>query len=322
MRLNTDKFGSLRELLERRILVLDGAMGSRLLCGGGKRNSGMLPDVLVRDCPKEVIRIHEEYLEAGADIIETDSFNANPQSLADYGLGEDSYCLSKESAILARMAAEKYTSLTPGKPRFVAGSVGPANTMLSRSPDLQSAFACLTDAYEIQMKGLIEGGADIIMLETVVDPLNAVAGLKALSRLEKQTGYRIPAIVSATVDRDGRLPSGHDLEAFFSSLRHEGLLAAGINCGMGSAGMLSLSKRVYAAANVGVALYPNAGFPDDCGKYHETSDIFASNLRECIETGFVNIIGGCCGTTPAHIHKLNEMATRINRNKPGNDLPM
>lgn len=308
MTLDTSKFDFLRELLDERILILDGAMGSRLQCGCGEGESGKLPDLFVRDNPEAVMRVHEEYLKAGADIIETDSFNSNALSLADYGLEAESYALSKEAAKLAREAADKYSRLTPEKSRFVAGSVGPTKTMLTLAEDGPLAFDRLADAYEVQIRGLIDGGADIILLETVFDTLNAKAGLYAVARLEEQTGCKIPVIVSATVDGNGRLLSGQNLEAFYISVCHADLLAIGLNCGLGSADMLPLVKRLSRVADVGVSLYPNAGLPDNCGEYHETHDIFASNLRECLEERLVNIIGGCCGTTPEHIRELSAMA--------------
>lgn len=315
MILDSSKFDFLRKLLDERILILDGAMGSRLQCGCGETESAKLPDLFVRDHPEDVVRIHDEYLKAGADIIETDSFNSNALSLADYGLEEESYALSKEAAKLARKAADKYTRLTPDKPRFVAGSVGPTKTMLTLAEEGPLAFDRLADAYEVQIRGLIDGGADIVLLETVFDTLNAKAGLYAVSRLEEQTGCKIPVIVSATVDSNGRLLSGQNLEAFYISVSHADLLAIGLNCGLGSADMLPLVKRLSRVADVGVSLYPNAGLPDNCGEYHETHDIFASNLRECLEESLVNIIGGCCGTTPEHIRELSRMAERFRPRK-------
>lgn len=315
MRPDTSKFDFLRRLLDERLLILDGAMGSQLQCACGKVNSGKLPDLFVRDHPKAVTRIHEEYLKAGADIIETNSFNSNALSLLDYGLEAESYVLSKEAAKLAREAADKYTRLTPGRPRFVAGSVGPTKMMLTLAEEGPLAFDRLADAYEVQIQGLIDGGADIILLETVFDTLNAKAGLYAVSRIEGQTGCKIPVIVSATVDNNGRLLSGQNLEAFYISVSHADLLAIGLNCGLGSADMLPLVKRLSEVADVGVSLYPNAGLPDNCGEYHETHDIFASNLKECLEEKLVNIIGGCCGTTPEHIKDLSEMAERFRPRK-------
>lgn len=286
-------------------------MATMLLCGCREEGYPEFPDLMVRDHPEVVRRIHEEYLEAGADIIVTDSFNSNPLSLACCGLEGEAYALSRKAARLARAVADKYTRITPDRPRFVAGSVGPVKTMLPVAEEHTLPFGRLVGAYEVQMKGLIDGGVDIILIETVIDTLCAKAGLCAISRLERQSGCKIPVIMSATVDANGRLLSGERLETFFPSVGHAGLLAAGINCCSGSSAIMPLAKRLSKAVDFAVALYPNAGLPDDCGRYLENPSVFASNLKECMEAGLVNVVGGCCGTTPAHIRQLNEAASRF-----------
>ena len=309
MRLDTRKFDALKKLLGERILLLDGAMGSRLQCHCHDGESGKLPDLYVRDHPEEVAKIHEEYLEAGADIIETDSFNCNALSLADYGLEDQVYSLSKEAAQIARKTADRFSALTPGKPRFVAGSVGPTKEMLTLSKEGPKDFDRLAATYADQIRGLLDGGTDIILLETVFDTLNAKAALYSLSRIERERGEKIPVIVSGTVSNSsGRLLSGQTLEAFFTSVMHAGLLAVGLNCGLGSEETYRYLKELADFADVAIALYPNAGLPDNCGEYHETPEIFVSNLKTGLEQGLVNIIGGCCGTTPDHIRKLCEIA--------------
>ena len=306
-----EKFDYINTLLQERILVLDGAMGSMVQCGcgSGEFPENTLPDLLVLEKPDIIKSIHSAYLEAGADIIETDSFNSNRFSLADYGLATQSYEISKKAASIAREEADRFTSLNPDKPRFVAGSVGPTKYMLSLSQGEESpSFDQLADAFEIQIRGLMDGGADIILIETVFDTLNAKAALYALSRVEEERGEKIPVIISGTIANSaGRLLAGQSVEAFFASVRHARPLAVGLNCGFGSADIRPFLKRLSDVADTAVSVYPNAGLPDDCGHYHESAEVFANNVRSCLKEGLVNIVGGCCGTTPDHIRQLAEV---------------
>ena len=307
-----EKFDCLNSLLQERILILDGAMGSMVqeCCNAGGISDHILPDLLVLEHPDIVRDIHSRYLEAGADIIETDSFNANRFSLADYGMESKAYDIAKKAAEIAREAADRFSALTPGKPRFVAGSVGPTKQMLSlgRGTDMPS-FDELADAFETQIRGLVDGGADIILIETVFDTLNAKAALYALSEVEAERKEKIPVIISCTVANSaGRLLAGQSVEAFFASVRHVGPLAVGLNCGFGSGDVRPYLKRLSEVADSAVSVYPNAGLPDDCGHYHEDPETFASNLKPCLEEGLVNIVGGCCGTSPAHIRSLADLA--------------
>lgn len=316
--IDTGKFGCIKKILEERILVLDGAMGSLIQCrcadhSHNEKDEAKLPDILVRENPKLIKDIHTQYLEAGADIIETDSFNCNRFSLADYGLENEAYALAKEAALLAREAVVDYMKVHSGKPRFVAGSVGPTKYMLSLAEEgSEHNFDSFVDAYREQVSGLLDGGADIILLETVFDTLTVKAALYAVSKLEEERNEKIPVMISATVaNSTGRLLSGQSIEAFYASVVHGNLISVGLNCGFGSADVLPYLRRLSDVAETAVSVYPNAGLPDDCGEYTEDWGTFTRNLKPCLEEGLVNIIGGCCGTTPAHIRALAEIAKKF-----------
>lgn len=314
MKLDTKKYDLLRSILDKRILVLDGAMGSMIQCSCEAHESHLLADVLVRENPDLIKDIHRQYLQAGADIIETDSFNSNSYSLQDYGLEKESYLLSLESAKLAKEVADEFSALNPAKPRFVAGSVGPTKNMLTMaSPDDETLnFDLMAGAYREQIRGLLDGGADIILLETVFDTLTLKAALYSLGLLEEERGEKIPVMVSATVaNSSGRLLGGQSIEAFYASVSHASLLSVGLNCGFGSADVLPYIRRLAEVAEVAVSVYPNAGLPDDCGEYHESPEVFAKNLKSCLEERLVNIVGGCCGTTPAHIREIAGLAKKF-----------
>lgn len=305
MHLNTEKYDLLRRLLSERILLLDGGMGTMVEQAGC---GDVLADTLVEQHPDIILDIHRKYLEAGSDIIETDSFNSNALSLADYGLSSRAYEFSKKAAELARRAADEYTAKDPGRPRFVAGSVGPTKHMLSLGEDPSLGFDIFADAYYDQIRGLLDGGADIILLETIFDTLNAKAAVYAVERLAEERGEKIPVMVSATVATpSGHLLCGQSIEAFYASIRHASLLAVGLNCGFGSGQFLPFLSRLAAIADVPVSVYPNAGLPDDCGHYCESPEIFTKNVEEYLNHGLVNIVGGCCGTTPLHIRALRNI---------------
>ena len=319
--MNTDNFERLKKLLEKRILVLDGAMGSLIQCECKKHDfvkeshsdhdESKLPDLLVREHPELIRSIHRQYLEAGADIIETDSFNSNRFSLADYGMEEEAYGLAKEAARIAREEADKYTLKETDKPRFVAGSVGPTKYMLSLAEEESVNFDSFVDAYKEQIRGLLDGGADIILLETIFDTMNVKAALYAISLIEEDIREKIPVMVSATIaNSSGRLLSGQSIEAFYTSVMHGNILSIGLNCGFGSADVLHYVKRLSEVAETAVSVYPNAGLPDDCGEYNEDPVTFAANLEDCLQERLVNIIGGCCGTTPDHIRALVELVLK------------
>ena len=314
MRLNRDKFDKLTNILSKRILILDGAMGSVLQhCNHCFHESGYteacIPDLLVLENPSLVVDIHDQYLDAGADIIETNSFNSNRFSLRDYQFEKEAYRLSFEAARLARKSVDKYNLLTPGKPRFVAGSVGPTKHMLSlEGEDSEITFDSLSAAYSEQIAGLLDGGADVILLETIFDTLTAKAALYTIGNIEEKRGIKIPVMISGTVsDKSGRLLGGQSLDAFVISMEYSRPLSIGLNCGFGSAQILPYLREIAGIANVAVSVYPNAGLPNESGLYNESPEIFASNLEACLKEGLVNIVGGCCGTSPSHIRMVTEM---------------
>ncbi len=324
-----ETFDLLKELLDENILVLDGAMGTmiqrHLLSEEdyrGKRFKNFDKqlkgnnDILSLTQPEIIKNIHLQYLEAGADIIETNTFNGTAISQADYNTEEYVYEINFESARLAKEAVNHYNKLTPAKPRFVAGSMGPTNKTLSMSPKVNDPsfrdvdFDTVANAYREQAKGLIEGGADILLIETIFDTLNAKAALFAVQELSEELGVKIPIMISGTiVDLSGRTLSGQTTEAFWYSVRHtENLLSVGLNCSLGPKQMRPFIKELSNIAECYVSLYPNAGLPNKFGEYDESPTTMEEVLRDYAESGFLNIVGGCCGTTPDHIKVFAEMA--------------
>jgi 5-methyltetrahydrofolate--homocysteine methyltransferase len=311
----------LDDLLSRRLLVLDGAMGTMIQRHGlteadfrGDRFRGHPhdlkgnSDVLVLTQPGVIGGIHRAYLEAGADLIETNTFNAQAISQADYAL--EPYCheINVTAARLARAAADEFTKRTPDRPRFVAGSIGPANRTLSISPDINNpaaraiTFDQLKDAYAVQVRGLIEGGVDLLLVETIFDTLNAKAALVAIDEVNEALGTRLPLMISVTItDRSGRTLSGQTLEAFYVSIEHARPWSVGLNCALGAREMRPHLAELAALAGSWVTVYPNAGLPNAFGEYDELPAETADLLHEFARSGLANIIGGCCGTTPDHI---------------------
>ena len=324
-----DTLNTLRALLKNRILVLDGAMGTSIQGYGlseadyrGERFEGHPSDLrgnndlLSLTRPHVVREIHEAFLEAGADIIETNTFSATSIAQADYGLENEAYALNVASARIARQAADAFTKANPARPRFVAGAIGPTNRTLSISPDVADpgyravTFDELARAYTEQARGLIDGGADILLIETVFDTLNCKAALFALHELFGRTGKGLPVMISGTVvDLSGRTLSGQTPEAFWISVAHApNLLSVGLNCALGSAQMRPYIEELSSVASVPISLYPNAGLPNEFGGYDESPEYMAAQFEEYARSGFVNIVGGCCGTTPEHIRLLAEIA--------------
>jgi len=311
----------LDELLATRALLLDGAMGTMIQrrklqeadfrgerFAAHPRDLKGNSDVLVLTRPDVIGDIHREYLEAGADIIETNTFNAQAISQADYGLEPLCYEINRVGAQLARLAADEYTARTPDQPRFVAGSMGPANRTLSISPDINNpslraiTFDQLKNAYADQVRGLIDGGVDLLLVETIFDTLNAKAALVAIDEVADATGVRLPLMISVTItDRSGRTLSGQTLEAFYVSIAHTHPWAVGLNCALGAREMRPHVAELAGLADSWVSVYPNAGLPNAFGEYDELPAETATLLREFVESGLANIIGGCCGTTPDHI---------------------
>jgi 5-methyltetrahydrofolate--homocysteine methyltransferase len=299
----------LRELLRGRILVLDGAMGTMLQQRsltaadfGGAALEGCNEN-LVRTRPDVVLDIHRKYLEAGSDIVETNSFGGTPLVLAEYGLAAEAHSLNKRAAELARQAADEFT--TPGKPRFVAGSVGPTTKAITVTGGV--TFDELRETFYVQAHGLIEGGADLLLVETCQDTRNIKAAILAIHRLSRETGSEVPFIVSVTIEPMGAMLAGQTVEAMWASLRHVKPLAFGMNCATGPEFMTDHIRTLSQLTGEFVSCYPNAGLPDEEGKYLETPTTLAAQLEKFVDHGWLNFIGGCCGTTEKHIRAIAQM---------------
>ena len=314
---------TIQELVRERILVLDGALGTMIQKYNlseedfrGTRfveKSGQMKgnnDLLCLTAPHVIQDIHRKYLEVGADIIETNTFNAQRISMADYHVEECCREINLAAAKLARELADEYTRKNPNKPRFVAGSVGPTNKTCSMSPDVNNpAFRALTfddlaDAYQEQMEALLEGGVDAILIETIFDSLNAKAAVFAACEAMKKMEREVPLMLSITVsDTGGRTLSGQTLDAFLASVQHAPIFSIGLNCSFGAKQLKPFLQQLAARAPYYISAYPNAGLPNSMGEYDQTPEDMAREVKEYIEEGFVNIIGGCCGTTEAYIAK-------------------
>ncbi len=319
---------SIEKELEERILVIDGAMGTMIQRHKpteedyrGERFKEYQysvkgnNDLFSITKPEMIKEIHREYLEAGADIIETNTFNANPLSLADYHMSDLTYELNFESAKIARKAADEFTAKNPDKPRFVAGALGPTNKTTSLSPDVNDPgyravnFDDVVAAYTEQIKGLVDGGVDMLLVETIFDSLNAKAALFAIETYFEKTGKRLPIMVSVTItDASGRTLSGQTVEAFLTSVRHENLFSIGLNCALGAKEMRPYLEEMAQKAPYYISCYPNAGLPNQFGEYDETPETMCVFVSDFLKNGFVNIIGGCCGTTPEHIKSIARLA--------------
>ena len=318
---------SLSALIKERILVLDGAMGTMIQSYGlqeadfrGERFAdvpGLMKgnnDLLCLTRPDVVTDIHRRYLEAGADIIETNTFNAQRISMEDYGMQDICREINLEAARIARRIADEYTELNPAKPRFVAGSVGPTNKTCSMSADVNDpanralTFDTLAHAYTEQMTALIEGGVDALLIETIFDTLNAKAALYAAEKAMKQAGRKVPLMLSVTVaDITGRTLSGQTLEAFLASVSHANIFSIGLNCSFGARQLKPFLRTLSARAPYYISAYPNAGLPNEMGEYDQTPEEMSAQMQEYIDEGLVNIIGGCCGTTDAYIARFAQL---------------
>jgi 5-methyltetrahydrofolate--homocysteine methyltransferase len=300
---------ALRELLSERILVLDGAMGTMLQQRsltaedfGGAALEGCNEN-LVRTRPDVVLDIHRKYFEAGSDIVETNSFGGAPIVLVEYGLAADAHFLNRRSAELARQAADEFS--TTAKPRFVAGSVGPTTKAITVTGGV--TFEGLIDAYYAQSKGLVEGGVDLLLVETCQDTRNIKAALLAIQKLSKEIGMQVPVIVSVTIEPMGTMLAGQTVEAMWASLRHAKPLAFGMNCATGPEFMTDHIRTLSQLSSEFVSCYPNAGLPDEEGKYLETPTSLAAQLEKFVDHGWLNFVGGCCGTTEKHIQAIAQM---------------
>ncbi|HZT75681.1 MAG TPA: methionine synthase [Vicinamibacterales bacterium] len=314
----------LDSLLASRILVLDGAMGTMIqrhtLAEADFRGARFAShvrelrgnnDLLTLTRPDVIAGIHHAYLAAGSDIIETNTFSSNTISQADYGLESLCYELNLEGARLARAAADEWTQQTPDRPRFVAGSMGPTTKILSISPDVNNpsfrnmTFDELCAAYREQARGLIDGGVDLLLVETIVDTLNAKAAIVAIEELFDDRGSRIPVMISVTItDRSGRTLSGQTIDAFWTSIKHAKPFSVGVNCALGARDMRPYVAELARVADCYISCYPNAGLPNAFGQYDELPADTAAALRDFADSGFLNIVGGCCGTTPDHIRAI------------------
>ena len=317
----SDSEQALRRAIANRIVILDGAMGTMIqrykLTEADFRGERFKDhpkdlrgnsDVLILTRPDVIGAIHREYLAAGADIIETNTFSSTAIAQADYSLEPLAYELNFEGARLAREAVDEWNAKTPDHRRFVAGSLGPMNRTLSISPNVDDpSFRGMTfdqarAAYEDQVRGLIDGGSDLLLLETIFDTLNAKAGIVAIENVFEEKGKRLPLFISVTVtDLSGRTLSGQTLDAFYASIRHARPLALGINCALGAREMRPHLEELARLAECYVLCYPNAGLPNAFGQYDQLPEETGQLLQSFVTAGLVNIVGGCCGTTPDHI---------------------
>jgi len=325
----------LEEIAQERILILDGAMGTMIqrykLEEEDFRNESLQNhpsslkgnnDLLSITRPDVIKEIHAAYFAAGADIAETNTFSSTTIAQADYQLEHLAYQLNYESAKIAREVADEFTAKEPHKPRFVAGSIGPTNRTASLSPDVNDpgfravTFEGLKEAYIEQVKGLLDGGADALLVETVFDTLNAKAALMAIDEVVRERGVRVPIMVSGTItDASGRTLSGQTTEAFLISVSHMPLLSIGLNCALGAKQLRPYLQTLAEKSDFLVSAHPNAGLPNEFGEYDETAEEMAAQVEEYLQEGLVNILGGCCGTTPDHIRAIAEVAGRYEPRK-------
>ncbi|MCL6627570.1 MAG: homocysteine S-methyltransferase family protein, partial [Alicyclobacillus shizuokensis] len=299
----------IRRALTERILILDGAMGTMIQQQnlteddfGGKEYDGC-NEYLTLTRPDVILSIHRQYLEAGADIIETNTFGGTPLVLGEYGLAERAREINRRAAELARQAADEYS--TPQQPRFVAGSMGPTTKSLSVTGGV--TFDELIGHYQEQAIGLIEGGVDVLLLETSQDLLNVKAASLGIEHAFATTGKRLPIMVSGTIEPMGTTLAGQTIDALYLAVEHLRPISVGLNCATGPEFMRDHVRVLASLATCGVSCYPNAGLPDEDGHYHETPASFATKLADFVDQGWLNIVGGCCGTTPEHIRAVRQV---------------
>ena len=327
--------GSILKEIQKRILVLDGAMGTMLQDYNfseedfrGERFKDYTSslkgnnDLLSLTQPEAIATIHRKYFKAGADIIETNTFSGTTIAMADYQMEDLVYELNFESAIIARKVADEFTKLDPSQPRFVAGSIGPTNRTASMSPDVNDpgyravTFNDLRVAYKLQVEGLIDGGVDVLLVETIFDTLNAKAALFAIDEVLEEKNIQVPIMVSGTItDASGRTLSGQTVEAFLASISHIPLLSVGFNCALGADQLKPYLKRLSDKTNFYTSAHPNAGLPNAFGAYDQTPEQMQELIENYLQENLVNIIGGCCGTSPAHIKAIAEVAKKYEPRK-------
>lgn len=321
---------NINDILKQRIMVLDGAMGTMIQrykleekdFRGEVLKDHPYPlkgnnDLLSLTRPDIIKEIHRQYLEAGADIIETNTFGSTRVAQADYHLEDYVYQINYQSAKIAKEVAAEFTARDPKKPRFVAGSMGPTTKLASMSPDVNNpgyraiSFDELVAAFKEQAKGLLDGGADLLLPETITDTLNVKAALFAIEELFEETGKQVPIMVSGTItDASGRILSGQTAEAFLISVSHVPLLSIGFNCALGASALRPYLQVLDEKAPFFVSAHPNAGLPNEFGQYDQTPSEMASQIEEYMKEGLVNIVGGCCGSTPDHIKQIAQAAAK------------
>lgn len=325
----------IKSILKERILVLDGAMGTMIQRykleeedfrkGWFEDHPSPLKgnnDLLSLTRPDIIKQIHREYLEAGADIIETNTFSGTTVAQADYHLESAVYDINYHSAKIAKEVADEFTQLNPNKPRFVAGSIGPTNRTASISPDVNDpgfraiTFNELVTAYKGQVTALMDGRVDLLLVETIFDTLNAKAALFAIDEVFEERGVKLPIMVSGTItDQSGRTLTGQTTDAFLISVSHMDILTVGLNCALGANMMRPYLQVLSKNADFGVSAHPNAGLPNEFGEYDETPELMADQIEEFLKDGLINIIGGCCGTTPEHIKAIADAASKYSPRK-------
>jgi 5-methyltetrahydrofolate--homocysteine methyltransferase len=321
---------NIKDILKERILVLDGAMGTMIQkhilteedFRGDRFKNHPYPlkgnnDLLSLTRPDIISDIHRQYFEAGADIAETNTFSGTSVAQADYHLEDAVYDLNFQSARIARQVADEFTKREPRKPRFVAGAMGPTNKTLSLSPDVNNpgyraiTFDELKEAYKLQARALVDGGVDLLLIETIFDTLNAKAALFAVQELFEETGKEVPVMVSGTItDASGRTLSGQTTDAFLISVSHVPLLSVGLNCALGAKQLRPYLQILDENAPFFVSAYPNAGLPNEFGHYDQGPEEMGEQIEEFLKEGLVNIVGGCCGTTPDHIRVIASIASK------------
>jgi 5-methyltetrahydrofolate--homocysteine methyltransferase len=322
---------NIKDILKERILVLDGAMGTMLQrhkfteedFRGERFKDWEHPlqgnnDLLSLTQPEAIADVHRQYFAAGADIVETNTFSGTTIAMADYFMEDLVYELNYESAKIAKQVADEFTAKEPHKPRFVAGSIGPTNKTASMSPDVNDpgfravSFDELRVAYKQQVEALIDGGADLLLVETIFDTLNAKAALFAIEEVKDERNIEIPIMVSGTItDASGRTLSGQTAEAFLISISHIPILSVGFNCALGASQLVPHLEVLSAKTGFAVSAHPNAGLPNAFGEYDETPAQMAAQIKEYVEKNLVNIVGGCCGTTPEHITAIANVVKDI-----------
>jgi 5-methyltetrahydrofolate--homocysteine methyltransferase len=320
----------IEELLHNRILILDGGMGTMIQSydleeedyRSGWFDNHQSPlkgnnDLLSLTRPEIIREIHAQYLEAGADIIETNTFSGTSIAQADYNLESAVYDINYHSAKIAKEVAVEYTKANADKPRFVAGAIGPTNRTASMSPDVNrpgyraTTFNDLVEAYSEQTRALIEGGVDILLVETIFDTLNGKAALFAIETVFEDLDRTLPVMISGTItDASGRTLSGQTVEAFYISLSHLPVLSIGLNCALGAEQLLPHIRSLSAISSSAISVYPNAGLPNAFGEYDESPELMCAYLKPFLDDGLLNIVGGCCGTTPDHIQAIAKLAKK------------